>query len=1124
MKQSFIKRMSLLAVLLVMTLGAFAQVGNSLALLTSTNTSPIEHQTTQTRADVLYNNDVPTTTSGLISVYWAGSDALVQIADDFIGGEGWIIEKVVTSGFCNANPIPTVYGIVFYTDDNGKPGTELYKNITCQGVVVGSDIEITLPTAYTLPSTGKFWISIYGVRTQVQDFNWRFDIYTSTTAVGSPLYLKDHKNVFGSGTEWMPVSPGLISGVVSMKFSLYGTRPTILIPVPGELFAIEEEANAAHLIWEPLVSENLTGYEVRRKLVSETDWDLADVIATSLPAAQKEYMDYTWGAADYGVYHWAVIASYSDIADARLVSNTLDKDMITEVDVTVTLNSGESAAGVEVTFTNTSEPDLDLVYQTSLPATGKFSWDEFRKGTYDVVVKYPGFTMITETDELIVEETSFIWLMEEKLTEAIDLYVTPTAFASWSAPVFTPFHETFDNGLPSTWTVENNGNKPAGAWTALTQYSYYGTNYSLNSTPFVMADSDAAGYGSVCDELLISPVMNVSMCDELFLSFIQYYRHLGATAFSKVQVFDGNEWVTVLNQTATVGSWASPNVQEINVTEYINSAFQVRFHYTGNWAYYWAIDDVMITAVPTKDRSLVQYKVYLNDVFVTNTTETSYQFDVANLTVGQSYVAEVMADYTTGQAERVSYEFTYLGCDAYDALTALAVTQPVGTKNAALTWTNPDLTDVDFLRVYRNGDLYRDNLSMDTPFSTWTDVTLDNGTYNYALTLVYDDGAETCLDAATTSITIKSTGTINGTVTYALGGNVQGATITVSNTDNTYTFTTAAAGTYTGTVEAGTYEVKCEFAGHVSQTTNATIAYVGTTSIDFSIYETPVAVDNVLAWVENGAVTVSWDGSGPPQGENIVEDVESHTAFTVNSPGTIGWSYIDGDGNPTYGFSGISFPGSAGAMAFIVFDPKLTSPEMYTTTPGIHAHSGDKFFGSFAANPAPNNDWIVSPELSSPTKISFWAKTYMPDYGLERMKVGYSTTGTAQSDFTFVTGSSYVSVPSDAWTFYEYDLPANAKYAAINCVSNDAFIFMVDDITIELAAGKSINLSANNYNPTVKSDALIPEVAQRGKLGQKYEQVSVPSTPAKGTRALAGYEVYRNDCYEGEAELLASLP
>lgn len=180
---------------------------------------------TKERSELIWDNVVPTTTSGLISVYWETSDVLVQIADDFEVEAGTSIEYLTTAGFCNNSTIPTRYGIRFYTDNNEAPGEELWVDNLASGTDDGTgNITITLSEPFDVPSAGKYWVSMYGYRESAQDFNTRFDFYTSTTGIGSKLYLKDHTNLFGSGTNWMPVDPGLVAGVLSVTFSLYGTK------------------------------------------------------------------------------------------------------------------------------------------------------------------------------------------------------------------------------------------------------------------------------------------------------------------------------------------------------------------------------------------------------------------------------------------------------------------------------------------------------------------------------------------------------------------------------------------------------------------------------------------------------------------------------------------------------------------------------------------------------------------------------------------------------------------------------------------------------------------------------------------------------------------------------------
>ena len=58
------------------------------------------------------------------------------------------------------------------------------------------------------------------------------------------------------------------------------------------------------------------------------------------------------------------------------------------------------------------------------------------------------------------------------------------------------------------------------------------------------------------------------------------------------------------------------------------------------------------------------------------------------------------------------------------------------------------------------------------------------------------------------------------------------------------------------------------------------------------------------------------------------------------------------------------------------------------------------------------------------------------------------------------------------WTEYKYTIPAEAKYITINCVSNNIFVFMVDDIFIgvELPEGVDLNNMKENISFEVYLD------------------------------------------------------
>ncbi len=200
--------------------------------------------------------------------------------------------------------------------------------------------------------------------------------------------------------------------------------------------------------------------------------------------------------------------------------------------------------------------------------------------------------------------------------------------------------------------------------------------------------------------------------------------------------------------------------------------------------------------------------------------------------------------------------------------------------------------------------------------------------------------------------------------------------------------------------------------------------------------------------VSDRTVNLSWLSPEPVDG--YFEDFESHSDFEINSAGNIGWSYIDADNQNTYTWQACVFPNQGQKMAFIVMNPSQTSPAT-DENPNYKPHSGKKMLVDFCSIDAQNNDYIISPELNFDTdfQISFYARSYKAgdSDNPERVRVGYSTTGKRPSDFKYVNDGPYVELPAE-WTLVKYTIPKDAKYVTINCVSDDAFMLLIDDIFI----------------------------------------------------------------------------
>jgi len=226
-------------------------------------------------------------------------------------------------------------------------------------------------------------------------------------------------------------------------------------------------------------------------------------------------------------------------------------------------------------------------------------------------------------------------------------------------------------------------------------------------------------------------------------------------------------------------------------------------------------------------------------------------------------------------------------------------------------------------------------------------------------------------------------------------------------------------------------------------------------------------------------------------------DFEDEVDFTFDfTP----WTVVDLDLLPTYGMTGVSWPNVYDPQAFIVFNPSTTDPPL-TDDPEIQPYAGEKFGACLSSVPSGgqgNDDWFISDlvSLGDGASFTFWARSYTDEWGLERFNVAVSTTTPDPGDFTVISGPTYIEAPM-AWTEYSYDLSDYAGqdiYVAIQCVSYDAFIFMIDDLMIDpgtmggpcqnfddLAVGDYVAVELDDWttwsnNPGSAEDGLITDV------------------------------------------------
>lgn len=208
-----------------------------------------------------------------------------------------------------------------------------------------------------------------------------------------------------------------------------------------------------------------------------------------------------------------------------------------------------------------------------------------------------------------------------------------------------------------------------------------------------------------------------------------------------------------------------------------------------------------------------------------------------------------------------------------------------------------------------------------------------------------------------------------------------------------------------------------------------------------------------------------------------VMNFEYCTDFAIDGF-TPAWKSIDKDGNSSYVFKDVSFPHAGKAFGFMAFNPALTNPAMTAEeVPEIQPYEGSRLGIAISSAEGANNDWLVSPQLELPATnahVSFFVKTFNDEYGLESYKVLVSPTENLD-DFEEVHSGE---AAANAWKEVKVDMSdyaGKSVYIAIQCVSNDKFIFMVDNIEVSKpkVSNQSTLTSQINLYPNPASNKII---------------------------------------------------
>ena len=221
-------------------------------------------------------------------------------------------------------------------------------------------------------------------------------------------------------------------------------------------------------------------------------------------------------------------------------------------------------------------------------------------------------------------------------------------------------------------------------------------------------------------------------------------------------------------------------------------------------------------------------------------------------------------------------------------------------------------------------------------------------------------------------------------------------------------------------------------------------------------------VDTLKGHAANGNAVISWESpyeNKPVENDGyITDDFESYPAFSITNVGR--WKMHDGDQGMTFGIQDghgnfVDYPNQGKKMAFMVFNPSEAGLDN-----SWGAYSGKQVMACFFGYNKANDDWLISPKVDGDQTISFQAQsTHNEHYGsAESFEVLYSKTDDDVNSFIRIDRVDRV---PGRWHKYSYRLPADAKYFAIRCVSNEQYILYIDDVTYRPA---NSSLTLKGYN------------------------------------------------------------
>jgi hypothetical protein len=270
---------------------------------------------------------------------------------------------------------------------------------------------------------------------------------------------------------------------------------------------------------------------------------------------------------------------------------------------------------------------------------------------------------------------------------------------SWDAPRITILTQDFEgNTFPPTgwqertnhaigWHMSEGGSSPYFIIPEHTQYA--------------LVNDDAGGMGiDGCCEYLITPALDLTVCDGFKLTFDSYFNgNNGQKATVEMSTDNGLTW-SLIEELIHYPTW---NQVEIDLSQWSGtgglSSVLFAFHADdqGNQASGWAVDNVVIQS---DSLGVTVYTLFLDQNQIAVITETEYFISPELVTFWQEYNFCVRANYPSGYADTcVLFTSSYVPPPAN-------LTATISDTGVWFTWQTPlSVSEIISYNIYSNGGM-----------------------------------------------------------------------------------------------------------------------------------------------------------------------------------------------------------------------------------------------------------------------------------------------------------------------------------------------------------------------------------------------------------------------------------